>query len=67
MSNIHRGKDELDPVVHCAECMKEILKSQAYDPEGMDYEENFCASECYDAWNRKVLSDRAKDRGEKGQ
>lgn len=64
MSDIHRGKDEVDPAVRCAECMKETLKSQAYDPEGMDYEENFCAVECYEAWNRKLVSDREKQREE---
>jgi hypothetical protein len=64
MSNIHRGKDELDPAVYCAECMKEILTSQAYDPEGMDYEENFCAIECYEAWNRKLVSERENDGGD---
>lgn len=54
MPNVNPKKASLDPVVSCAECMRTIPSSEAYDPEGSDYVMCFCGLECYEAWRRNA-------------
>lgn len=54
MPDVNPKKASLDPVVNCAECMKTIPSSEAYDPEGTDDAMCFCGRECYEAWRRGV-------------
>lgn len=63
MPDIHPDKISSDPEVNCAECMKKMPLSAAYDPDDMDYDESFCARECFEAWNRKMARERERSAG----
>ena len=55
MPDVNPKKSSPDPVVNCRECMKAVQSSEAYSPEGIDYEIGFCSAACYEAWSRKAL------------
>ncbi|WP_081908778.1 DUF3330 domain-containing protein [Ferriphaselus sp. R-1] len=38
------------PLVRCSTCRKEIPKSTALMPEGSEYVEHFCGTDCYDQY-----------------
>lgn len=44
-------------LIACDVCMKEIPRSEAFVPEGIDYVAHFCGIDCYAAWKSRLAAE----------
>jgi hypothetical protein len=47
-----------EPRVGCAQCLREVPKSEATVREAQDYVLFFCGEDCYAAWQRAAARDK---------
>ena len=46
--------ENLEPSVSCHVCGKEIPRSEAVQPEGLEYALHFCGGECVARWRAEL-------------
>lgn len=46
----HPTESSTDSLIQCSLCRKEVPKDAAMMPEGAEYVEHFCGTECYDQY-----------------
>ncbi|HET9580313.1 MAG TPA: DUF3330 domain-containing protein [Usitatibacter sp.] len=44
-------------LVACDACMKEIPRSEAFVPEGIDQVAHFCGVDCYEDWRNRLAAE----------
>jgi len=47
------NSSEIQQIIECEVCLKEIPKSGAFSEETSDYVMYFCGLECYDKWREQ--------------
>lgn len=61
MSAADRQDETLEPTVPCHVCGREVPRSEAVHPEGVDYALYFCGVDCVARWRQEQGSGEEPD------